>query len=135
MDRLLTRTMEDIRVAGGIDIHSHIAGVNVNTARLLMPEQHRAAQRVAHGRQPVLREVGRAIRIAVDGAHRLQHVDEDGEEHDQHGDEPDPAATDLGLDRIDPFDAVARLTQLIAQRVELQADLLGITHRGQGQGN
>jgi formylmethanofuran dehydrogenase subunit A len=32
-------------MAGGIDIHSHIAGANVNTARLLMPEYHRAAQK------------------------------------------------------------------------------------------
>jgi formylmethanofuran dehydrogenase subunit A len=31
-----------IVMAGGIDIHSHIAGANVNTARLLLPEQHRA---------------------------------------------------------------------------------------------
>lgn len=29
-------------MAGAIDIHSHIAGGNVNTARMLMPEQHRA---------------------------------------------------------------------------------------------
>ena len=36
-----------IVMAGGIDIHSHIAGSNVNTARLLMPEQHRA-----HARRP-----------------------------------------------------------------------------------
>ena len=28
-------------MAGGIDIHSHIAGGNVNNARLLMPEIHR----------------------------------------------------------------------------------------------
>ena len=28
-------------MAGAIDIHSHIAGANVNTARLLLPEQHR----------------------------------------------------------------------------------------------
>jgi formylmethanofuran dehydrogenase subunit A len=28
-------------MAGGIDIHSHIAGANVNTARLLLPEEHR----------------------------------------------------------------------------------------------
>ena len=34
-------------MAGGIDIHSHIAGGNVNTARLLLPEQHRA-----HARRP-----------------------------------------------------------------------------------
>ena len=27
-------------MAGGIDIHSHIAGGNVNTARLLLPELH-----------------------------------------------------------------------------------------------
>ena len=31
-----------IIMAGGVDIHSHIAGANVNTARLLLPEQHRA---------------------------------------------------------------------------------------------
>ena len=31
-----------IVMAGAIDIHSHIAGGNVNTARLLLPEQHRA---------------------------------------------------------------------------------------------
>jgi formylmethanofuran dehydrogenase subunit A len=30
-----------IVMAGAIDIHSHIAGANVNTARLLLPEQHR----------------------------------------------------------------------------------------------
>jgi formylmethanofuran dehydrogenase subunit A len=29
-------------MAGGIDIHSHIAGASVNTARLLLPETHRA---------------------------------------------------------------------------------------------
>ena len=28
-------------MAGGIDIHSHIAGGNVNNARLLMPEIHK----------------------------------------------------------------------------------------------
>lgn len=32
-------------MAGAIDIHSHIAGWNVNTARLLLPEYHRAAGR------------------------------------------------------------------------------------------
>jgi formylmethanofuran dehydrogenase subunit A len=32
-----------IVMAGAIDIHSHIAGWNVNTARLLLPEAHRAA--------------------------------------------------------------------------------------------
>ena len=31
-----------IVMAGAIDIHSHIAGANTNTARLLLPEQHRA---------------------------------------------------------------------------------------------
>jgi formylmethanofuran dehydrogenase subunit A len=31
-----------IAMAGGIDIHSHIAGANVNTARLMLPEYHRA---------------------------------------------------------------------------------------------
>jgi formylmethanofuran dehydrogenase subunit A len=30
-------------MAGAIDIHSHIAGGNVNTARLMLPEQHRNA--------------------------------------------------------------------------------------------
>ncbi|MBO0756348.1 MAG: formylmethanofuran dehydrogenase subunit A [Bradyrhizobiaceae bacterium] len=34
-----------IVMAGAIDIHSHIAGWNVNTARLLLPEYHRAAAR------------------------------------------------------------------------------------------
>ena len=34
-----------IVMAGAIDIHSHIAGWNVNTARLLLPELHRAATR------------------------------------------------------------------------------------------
>ena len=33
-----------IVMAGAIDIHSHIAGANTNTARLLLPEQHRAAR-------------------------------------------------------------------------------------------
>jgi formylmethanofuran dehydrogenase subunit A len=32
-----------IVMAGAIDVHSHIAGWNVNTARLLLPEFHRAA--------------------------------------------------------------------------------------------
>ncbi|HML14581.1 MAG TPA: formylmethanofuran dehydrogenase subunit A [Xanthobacteraceae bacterium] len=32
-----------IVMAGAIDIHAHIAGANVNTARLLLPEWHRAA--------------------------------------------------------------------------------------------
>jgi formylmethanofuran dehydrogenase subunit A len=36
-----------IVMAGGIDIHSHIAGGNVNTARLLLPEEHRS-----HARRP-----------------------------------------------------------------------------------
>ena len=34
-----------IVMAGAIDIHSHIAGGNVNTARLLLPELHRARAR------------------------------------------------------------------------------------------
>jgi formylmethanofuran dehydrogenase subunit A len=33
---------DKVVMAGAIDIHSHIAGANVNTARLLLPEQHRA---------------------------------------------------------------------------------------------
>ena len=32
-------------MAGAIDIHSHIGGGNVNTARLLLPEEHPAALR------------------------------------------------------------------------------------------
>jgi len=36
-----------IVMAGAIDIHSHIAGANTNTARLMLPEQHRA-----HARRP-----------------------------------------------------------------------------------
>ncbi len=32
-----------IVMAGAIDIHSHIAGANTNTARLLLPDQHKAA--------------------------------------------------------------------------------------------
>jgi formylmethanofuran dehydrogenase subunit A len=36
-----------VAMAGGIDIHSHIAGANVNTARLMLPEHHRA-----HARRP-----------------------------------------------------------------------------------
>jgi formylmethanofuran dehydrogenase subunit A len=32
-----------IVLAGAIDIHSHIAGANTNTARLLLPEHHRAS--------------------------------------------------------------------------------------------
>src|SRR6204780_2507921 len=32
-------------MAGGIGIHSHIAGANVNTARLLLPEWSRGAAR------------------------------------------------------------------------------------------
>lgn len=37
-------------MAGVIDIHSHIAGGNVNTARLLLPEQHRnfMARKLGH---------------------------------------------------------------------------------------
>jgi formylmethanofuran dehydrogenase subunit A len=34
-----------IVMAGAIDIHSHIAGANTNTARLLLPEQHKASTR------------------------------------------------------------------------------------------
>jgi formylmethanofuran dehydrogenase subunit A len=33
-----------IVMAGAIDIHSHIAGANTNTARLLLPEHHRASR-------------------------------------------------------------------------------------------
>jgi len=35
---------DKIVMAGAIDIHSHIAGANTNTARLLLPEQHPAAR-------------------------------------------------------------------------------------------
>jgi formylmethanofuran dehydrogenase subunit A len=44
-----------IAMAGGIDIHSHIAGANVNTARLLLPEQHRA-----HARRPAFTPLSNA---------------------------------------------------------------------------
>ena len=37
-----------IVMAGAIDIHSHIAGWNVNAARLLLPELHRAAIQQPH---------------------------------------------------------------------------------------
>ena len=38
-------------MAGGIDIHSHIAGGNVNNARVLLPEQH-LAERARYAGQP-----------------------------------------------------------------------------------
>lgn len=38
-------------MAGAIDIHSHIAGGNVNSARVLLPEQH-LAQRARYARLP-----------------------------------------------------------------------------------
>lgn len=38
-------------MAGGIDIHSHIAGGNVNNARVLLPEQH-LAERARYARLP-----------------------------------------------------------------------------------
>jgi formylmethanofuran dehydrogenase subunit A len=44
-----------IAMAGGIDIHSHIASANVNTARLLLPEQHRA-----HARRPAVTPLANA---------------------------------------------------------------------------
>jgi formylmethanofuran dehydrogenase subunit A len=31
-----------VTMAGALDVHSHIAGGNVNTARLMLPEQHRS---------------------------------------------------------------------------------------------
>ena len=43
-------------LAGGIDIHSHIAGNNVNTARLLLPELR---GRDGFGPAPIAREIGR----------------------------------------------------------------------------
>lgn len=45
-----------IVLAGGIDIHSHIAGVNVNTARLLLPELR---VRGALDAAPIAHEIGR----------------------------------------------------------------------------
>jgi formylmethanofuran dehydrogenase subunit A len=41
-----------IVMAGGIDIHSHIGGGNVNTARLLLPEHH-AAHRTRPAKTPL----------------------------------------------------------------------------------
>ena len=43
-----------IVMAGAIDIHSHIAGWNVNTARLLLPEHHSAA--IARPSEPLSRK-------------------------------------------------------------------------------
>ena len=43
-------------LAGGIDIHSHIAGTNVNTARLLLPELRAGGALEA---APVAEEIGR----------------------------------------------------------------------------
>lgn len=40
-----------VLMAGAIDIHSHIAGGNVNNARLLLPEQH-LAERARYARLP-----------------------------------------------------------------------------------
>lgn len=54
-----------IVMAGGIDIHSHIAGGNVNTARVLLPEQFLARRDEGDGLLPVDRacftttEIGR----------------------------------------------------------------------------
>lgn len=54
-----------IVMAGGIDIHSHIAGGNVNTARMLLPEQFLASHDERGGLLPVDRacfttsEIGR----------------------------------------------------------------------------
>ncbi len=47
-----------IVMAGGIDIHSHIAGTNVNTARLLLPELHDAADGHACGAGQPTRSAG-----------------------------------------------------------------------------
>ena len=44
-----------IVMAGAIDIHSHVAGGNVNTARLMLPEQHKA-----HARRPATTALGAA---------------------------------------------------------------------------
>jgi formylmethanofuran dehydrogenase subunit A len=55
-----------IVLAGGIDIHSHIAGSNVNTARLLLPELRRvgagaagSADAAGFDAAPVSHEIGR----------------------------------------------------------------------------
>jgi formylmethanofuran dehydrogenase subunit A len=45
-----------IVMAGAIDIHSHIAGANVNTARLLLPEHHQA--HLPRPRETPLRQLG-----------------------------------------------------------------------------
>ena len=52
-----------IVMAGAIDIHSHIAGGNVNTARLLLPENHRSHTR-ARRRRRSRRRAGRLSRPA-----------------------------------------------------------------------
>lgn len=53
---------DKIVMAGGIDIHSHIAGGNVNTARMLLPEQAMAGRHEA-GMPPVDRAVFTAREI------------------------------------------------------------------------
>ncbi|WP_137391780.1 formylmethanofuran dehydrogenase subunit A [Rhodoligotrophos defluvii] len=44
-----------IVMAGAIDIHTHVAGGNVNTARLMLPQQHKA-----HARRPAKTALGQA---------------------------------------------------------------------------
>ncbi|MGH7210246.1 MAG: formylmethanofuran dehydrogenase subunit A, partial [Acetobacteraceae bacterium] len=50
-----------IVMAGGIDIHSHIAGFNINSARLLLPDQRKSGQLVGghFDAAPVSHEIGR----------------------------------------------------------------------------
>jgi formylmethanofuran dehydrogenase subunit A len=53
-------------MAGGIDIHSHIAGANVTAARLLLPEQHRRGDPAA-SLPPVPSSVATGWRYAIMG--------------------------------------------------------------------
>lgn len=63
-DEIIDAT-DHIVMAGGIDIHSHIAGGNVNTARMLLPEQFLGRRNECDGLLPVDRacfttsEIGR----------------------------------------------------------------------------
>ena len=50
-------------MAGAIDIHSHIASGNVNTARLMLPEQHRGR----HATAPTRRRITSALSTFENG--------------------------------------------------------------------
>ncbi|MCQ8117575.1 formylmethanofuran dehydrogenase subunit A [Methylomonas rosea] len=72
-----------IVMAGAVDIHTHIAGGNVNTARLLLPEQHR-------------NHVARRLRTALDRATLPGSIDTDGEPVDHPFSNAKWSTTDTG---------------------------------------